>query len=430
MTITGRHHRTRLFTSKPSSTPGPTAGPSAEQPPRAAPVVAPARGSVTTLEGAPPSPALPTAGDGAWHEGDPVGRRTFVDIGTVELERGAVLADARIAIETWGRLNEVGDNVILVEHALTGDSHVTGDAGEGHASPGWWNSLIGPGRPIDPEHWFVVSTNVLGGCQGSTGPSSLAPDGRAWGSRFPYLTIRDQVQAEAAALDQLGVRHIAAVIGGSMGGMRALEWAATHPERVERAIVFASTAHATADQIAWCQAQLLAIRSDPDFAGGDYYDTGTSPVTGLGLARRIAHITYRTEHELGERFGRQPQQGEEPLGTPTRGRFAVEGYLDHHAGKLARRFDANSYLVLTESMNSHDVGRDRGGVAAALGVVSADCTIVSVDSDRLYPPRLSDEMHAALPRSTRASITSRFGHDGFLIEEDQVAEIVRAALAR
>ncbi|MEO5743885.1 MAG: homoserine O-acetyltransferase [Terracoccus sp.] len=379
---------------------------------------------------APPAPSLPTGGDGAWREGDPVGRRTFVDIGAVELERGAVLADARIAIETWGRLNEVGDNVILVEHALTGDSHVTGEAGEGHASPGWWNSLIGPGRPIDPDRWFVVSTNVLGGCQGSTGPSSSAPDGRAWGSRFPYLTIRDQVLAEAAALDQLGVRRIAAVIGGSMGGMRALEWAATHSERVERAIVFASTAHATADQIAWCQAQLLAIRSDPDFAGGDYYDTGRSPVTGLGLARRIAHITYRTEHELGERFGRQPQQGEEPLGTPTRGRFAVEGYLDHHAGKLARRFDANSYLVLTESMNSHDVGRDRGGVAAALGAVRADCTIVSVDSDRLYPPRLSDEMHAALPRSTRASITSQFGHDGFLIEEDQVARIVQAALAR
>ncbi len=426
MTITGRHPRTRRFTSAPRSTPGVTAVP----PPGSTLADAPATASVPTLEMASSASSAATDGDGAWREGDPVGRRTFVDIGTVELEREVVLPDVRIAIETWGRLNELGDNVILVEHALTGDSHVTGEAGEGHASPGWWNSLIGAGRPIDPERWFVVSTNVLGGCQGSTGPSSSAPDGRAWGSRFPYVTIRDQVLAEAAALDRLGVRRIAAVIGGSMGGMRALEWAATHPDRVERAIVFASTAHATADQIAWCQAQLLAIRSDPDFAGGDYYDTGRSPVTGLGLARRIAHITYRTEHELGERFGRQPQQGEEPLGTPTRGRFAVEGYLDYHAGKLARRFDANSYLVLTESMNSHDVGRDRGGVAAALGAVRADCTIVSVDSDRLYPPRLSDEMHAALPRSTRASITSQFGHDGFLIEEDQVARIVQAALAR
>ncbi|MDN5764521.1 MAG: homoserine O-acetyltransferase [Humibacillus sp.] len=381
----------------------------------------------------PPAPSAPLHSadrDGAWREGDPVGRRVFVDIGTVQLERGAALPDVRIAIETWGRLNEAGDNVILVEHALTGDSHVTGEAGEGHPSPGWWNSLIGPGRAVDPDHWFVVSTNVLGGCQGSTGPSSRASDGRAWGSRFPYLTVRDQVQAEAAALDRIGVRRIAAVIGGSMGGMRSLEWAATYPDRVERAIVLASTAHTTADQIAWCQAQLLAIRSDPDFCGGDYYDTGKSPVAGLGLARRIAHITYRTEHELGERFGRTPQTGEEPLGASTRGRFAIESYLDHHAGKLARRFDANSYLVLTDAMNSHDLGRDRGGVEAALRTVRADCTIVSVDSDRLYPPRLSDEMHEALPRSTRASITSRFGHDGFLIEEDQVAEIVRAALAR
>lgn len=434
MTITGRHHRTRRFTARPPSTPGSTAaataGPTIGPPPRPAPVVAPAPGSATTPGVAPSASPLPIDRDGAWREGDPAGRRTFVDIGTVGLERGVVLPDVRIAVETWGRLNRLADNVILVEHALTGDSHVTGEAGEGHASPGWWNSLIGPGRPIDPDRWFVVSTNVLGGCQGSTGPSSTAPDGRAWGSRFPYLTIRDQVLAEAAALDRMGVRRIAAVIGGSMGGMRALEWAATHLDRVERAIVLASTAHATADQIAWCQAQLLAIRSDPDFFGGDYYDAGKSPVTGLGLARRIAHITYRTEHELGERFGRQAQQGEEPLGSPTRGRFAVEGYLDHHAGKLARRFDANSYLVLTESMNSHDVGRDRGGVAAALGAVRADCTIVSVDSDRLYPTRLSDEMHAALPRSTRAAITSLFGHDGFLIEEEQVAEIVRAALAR
>ena len=396
MTVTGRHPRTRRLAARPAPQ---------------------SRPSVPALPSLPAAPPASVDGGGAWRDGDPEGRRAFVEVGTVELERGVTLPDVRIAIETWGRLSEAGDNVILVEHALTGDSHVTGEAGEGHASPGWWNSLIGPGRPIDPDRWFVVSTNVLGGCQGSTGPSSTAPDGRAWGSRFPYLTVRDQVLVEAAALDQLGIGTIAAVLGGSMGGMRALEWVATHPDRVERAIVFASTAYATADQIAWCQAQLLAIRSDPDFAGGDYYDTGRSPATGLGLARRIAHITYRTEYELGERFGRRAQLGEEPLGGATRGRFAVESYLDHHAGKLARRFDANSYVVLTEAMNSHDIGRGRGGVAAALSRVRADTTIVSVDTDRLYPPRLSDEMHQLLPRSTRASITSLFGHDGFLIEE-------------
>ena len=380
--------------------------------------------------GSPAAPALEAARpSGAWFEGDPAGDRRFLGIGDLELERGAVLPDVRIAYETWGTLNETADNVILVEHALTGDSHVVGEAGNGHASPGWWEGLIGPGRPIDEAEWFVVATNVLGGCQGTTGPASIAPDGRPWGSRFPYVTVRDQVHAEALLLDRLGVRRLAAVVGGSMGGMRAIEWAVSHPERVERCIVLASTAYATAEQIAWCQPQLLAIRSDPSFAGGDYYETGSSPETGLGLARRIAHVTYRTETELADRFGRSAQLGEDPLAAEPRGRFAVESYLDHHAGKLARRFDANSYLVLTEAMNSHDVGRDRGGVEAALERVRAACTIVSVDSDRLYPPRLSAEMHEALARSTRAEIVSDFGHDGFLIEEEQVGRVLREALA-
>lgn len=370
----------------------------------------------------------PVRRDGGWHEGDDPGHRSFVDVGELELERGSSLPDVRVAYETWGTLNAAADNVVLVEHALTGDSHVVGEAGHGHASPGWWNSLIGPGHAIDPDDWFVVATNVLGGCQGTTGPSSDALDGRAWGGRFPYITVRDQVSVEAAVLDRLGVARLAAVVGGSMGGMRALEWAVTHPDRVDRCIVLASTAYATADQIAWCHPQLVAIRADPHFAGGDYYATGRVPESGLGLARRIAHITYRSETELDTRFGRQPQLGEDPLRSIGRGRFAVESYLDHHAGKLARRFDANSYLVLTEAMNSHDVGRDRGGVPAALARVRADCTVASVDTDRLYPARLSDELHQALPRSTRRHITSAFGHDGFLIEEGQVGDIVQAAL--
>lgn len=369
-------------------------------------------------------------GDGVWRDGDPVGRRRFADVGDIELERGGVLPGVRIAYETWGTLNEARDNVILVEHALTGDSHVVGEAGDGHASPGWWNSLIGPGCPVDPGQWFVVAANVLGGCQGSTGPASTAPDGRPWGSRFPYVTVRDQVEAEHRVLADLGIDRLAAVVGGSMGGMRALEWAVSRPDAVERCIVLASTAYATADQIAWCQSQLLAIRHDPDFSGGDYYASGRRPDAGLGLARRIAHITYRTEAELGQRFGREPQLGEDPLQAGERGRFAVESYLDHHAGKLARRFDANSYIVLTEAMNSHDVGRDRGGLRAALARVTADCTVVSVDTDRLYPPRLSDELHEALPASKREHIVSDFGHDGFLIEEDQVGRIVREALGR
>lgn len=376
-----------------------------------------------------PVAAVRTAAVGVWRVGDPVGSRRFAEIGDVELERGGRIPDVAVAYETWGTLNSAGDNVVLIEHALTGDSHVEGEAGDGHASPGWWPGLVGPGRPIDTDVWFVVAANVLGGCQGTTGPSSAAPDGREWGSRFPYITIRDQVEVEARLLDQLGATRVAAVVGGSMGGMRAIEWAVSHPDRVDRSIVLASTAYATADQIAWCQPQLLAIRQDPHFAGGDYYRSGRSPEAGLGLARRIAHITYRTGAELDDRFGRASQLGEDPLRSGERGRFAVESYLDHHAGKLARRFDANSYLVLTDAMNSHDVGRGRGGIDAALARVTAECTIVSVDSDRLYPPSLSDELHDRLPRSVRARITSRYGHDGFLIEQEQVGRIIRSALA-
>jgi homoserine O-acetyltransferase len=335
----------------------------------------------------------------------------------------------RVAYETWGTLNAARDNAILVEHALTGDSHVSGPTGVGHPTPGWWDGLVGPGLPLDSDRWFVVASNVLGGCQGTTGPSSQAPDGRPWGSRFPFVTVRDQVAAEAALADRLGISVWAAVLGGSMGGMRALEWAVTHPDRVQRCIVLAGSAYASAEQIAWCQPQLLAIRQDVNFFGGDYYDQPQGPDLGLGLARRIAQVTYRSEPELDRRFGRAVQPGEQPLGGG--GRYAVESYLDHHADKLAVRFDANSYVVLTESMNSHDIGRGRGGVTAALERVSADLVVVAVDSDRLYPPRLSHEIaQASVSCGPVEVIRSGHGHDGFLIETRQVGKIVREALSR
>ena len=365
----------------------------------------------------------------AWREGSAPGSRHFVDIGSLRLETGESLPQVRVAYETWGTLNATRDNAILVEHALTGDSHVSGPSGTGHPTPGWWDGLIGPGRPLDSDRWFVVASNVLGGCQGTTGPSSLAPDGRPWGSRFPFVTIRDQVAAEAALSDQLGISSWAAVLGGSMGGMRALEWAVTYPERVRRCIVLACSAYASAEQIAWCQPQLLAIRQDVSFFGGDYYHQPQGPELGLGLARRIAQVTYRSEPELDSRFGRRAEGEEQPLGGG--GRYAVESYLDHHADKLANRFDANSYVVLTESMNSHDVGRGRGGVQAALERVTADLVVVAVDSDRLYPPRLSHEI--AQTRSSSGPvhvISSDHGHDGFLIEIGQVGEIVRETLIR
>ena len=356
---------------------------------------------------------------------EPAGDRRFLAIGDLTLESGAVLPGVVVAYETWGRLNERADNAVLVEHALTGDSHVVGPAGPGHPTAGWWEGLIGPGAPVDSDRYFVIATNVLGGCRGTTGPSSPAPDGRPWGSRFPRVTIRDQVAAEAAVADRLGIDRWAAVLGGSMGGMRALEWAVSHPDRVARCLVLASTAASTADQVAWCQTQILAIRQDPDFAGGDYYG-GPTPDAGLGLARRIAHLTYRSESEISSRFGRRLQAGDPPR--EDGGRFAVESYLDHHAHKLTGRFDANSYLVLTEAMNSHDVGRGRGGVAQALRAVTARTVIASVDSDRCYPPRLSVGLAGVLPRARWVSISSSQGHDGFLTEPDQVGAILRDAL--
>lgn len=364
----------------------------------------------------------PTTGT-AWRDGDDPGHRQFAEIGDLELESGERIPGVVLAYETWGRLSPAGDNAILVEHALTGDSHVAGPAGPGHPTAGWWSELVGPGAPIDTDRYFVVAANVLGGCQGSTGPSTNAPDGRAWGSRFPSVTIRDQVTAEARLADVLGIDRWQLVVGGSMGGMRTLEWVAGHPERVGDALVLASSAYATAEQIGWCQAQVLAIRNDPWFSGGDYYEQPQGPDSGLALARRIAHVTYRSELELHERFGRDEQHAD-----GDRPRFAVESYLDHHGAKLARRFDANSYIVLSEAMNSHDVGRGRGGTGAALAPFEGRLVVASVDSDRLYPPRLSEEIAAADPRVELRSIHSLVGHDAFLTEADQVAAMVEDLL--
>lgn len=367
----------------------------------------------------------PPASAALWRGGDHPGERRFVSIGRLELESGESLPDVVLAYETWGRLSPERDNAVLVEHALTGDSHVVGEAGPGHPTAGWWPGLIGQGAPLDDDY-FVIAINVLGGCQGSTGPGSAAPDGRPWGSRFPRLTIRDQVAAEARLADVLGIERWHTVIGGSMGGMRTLEWVASHPERVGTAIALATGGYATAEQIGWSQAQILAIRNDPWFAGGDYYDHPQGPEAGLAIARRIAHITYRSELELHERFDRRVQ--DEPAGPEGRPRYTVESYLDHHGGKLARRFDANSYAVLSEAMNSHDLGRDRGGMSAALQAFTGRLVVAPVDSDRLYPPRLSHEVVAARPGTQLRTISSAVGHDGFLTEVDQVAELLRDVL--
>ncbi|MEU9554233.1 homoserine O-acetyltransferase MetX [Streptomyces fumanus] len=366
---------------------------------------------------------LPPA-SGGWQEGDPPGhRRWYVRERPLALEAGGELPGLRLAFETWGRLAPDRSNAVLVLHALTGDSHVAGPAGPGHPTAGWWDGLVGPGLALDTDRWFVAAPNVLGGCQGSTGPSTERRPGRRWGGDFPFLTPRDQVAAEAGWADALGIDRWALVVGGSMGGMRALEWAVSYPERTGALLLLATTAAAGAEQIAWASAQLHAIRADPHWHGGHYHGTGRGPQAGLGLARRIAHVTYRSEPELQARFGRAAQDGEDPW---SGGRYRVESYLDHHAAKLARRFDAGSYVVLTEAMNSHDVGRGRGGVRSALRRVTAPALVAGVDSDRLYPPGQQAELAAGIGTADRLRlIESPYGHDGFLIETEQVAALVR-----
>lgn len=351
-----------------------------------------------------------------------------VHIGALPLEAGGELPSVTMAFECWGTLNAAGDNAVLIQHALTGSTHVSrGDSEE----DGWWEGLVGPGAVIDTDKYFVVCANIVGGCYGTTGPSSIAGDGRPYGSRFPFVTIRDSVHAEARLADTLGVTSWHAVIGGSMGGARALEWAATYPGRVQRCAVVASCAASTAEQIAFAQAQVLAIRQDPNFAGGDYYD-GAAPTSGLGLARRIAHITYRSETEMESRFGRKAQDdggtiSHGRLGTAAVGRYQIESYLDHQAHKLAGRFDANSYIAITEALMSHDVARDRGTLEQALAVTGGvEFLVAAVNSDRLYFPAQSEALAAALPGHVEvARIDSGIGHDGFLTEVAAVGELLQ-----
>ena len=372
----------------------------------------------------------------AWREGDPVGDRKLVDVGAVWLEFGGFLPSVAIAYETWGNLSPARDNAILVEHALTGDAHASGIEGPGQPTPGWWDDLVGPGKAIDTDRWFVVCANVLGGCQGTTGPSSNALDGQAWGSRWPRISIRDQVAVESRLADSLQIDRFASVIGGSMGGMRALEWVTSYPDRVASAVLLATGAVATADQIATQTAQIHAITSDPAWRDGDYQGTGETPDRGMGIARRFAHLTYRSELELDGRFGPAAQETENPAGAliparhPGAGRYAVQSYLDHHADKLAARFDPGTYVALTDAMSTHDVTRGRGDLASVLGSIDVPVWVGGVDSDRLYPIRLQQQMADLIPTAPDLTVVeSLHGHDGFLVETAAVGDLIREALA-
>lgn len=369
--------------------------------------------------------ALPASG--AWRPGDPAGGRRFhtvTDGRRFQLEGGGHLDHIEVAYETWGRLADDASNAVLVCHALTGDSHAAGRAGPGHPGPGWWDAMIGPGRWIDTDRWFVVCSNVLGGCQGTTGPASVDPaTGEPHGSAFPVVSVRDMVRVQASLADALGVRRWHCVVGGSMGGMQALEWAVMHPDRVASLVLASTTSEASALQIAWSHIGRMAVEADPRFRGGDYYAAGPGdgPHRGLAVARMMAQVTYRSDEVFTERFHRTVI---DRLRFSLDRVFDVEGYLDHHGLKLARRFDANSYLRLNRAMDLHDLGRGRGGVDRALGRVRCPSVVAAVRSDGLYPPGQQRDLHrgllaAGLP-SQWVDIDSPHGHDGFLIETAQL----------
>jgi homoserine O-acetyltransferase len=373
----------------------------------------------------------PLPASGAWRDGDDPGDRQFFRLAADRpfvLEGGGKLRDVTIAYETWGDLDADAGNAILICHALTGDSHVSGPAGPGHPTKGWWDDLVGPGRAIDTDVYFVVCANVLGGCQGTTGPASTDPaTGRPYGGRFPAVSIRDMVRTQAALADHLGVEQWFSVVGGSMGGMQALEWAVMFPNRVRSIAAMATCAAATAQQIAFSNVERFAIWLDPNWRGGDYYDApaGEGPHLGLALARGIAQITYRTEGEFGSRFDRSMLDDMDDVFELWQ-RFQVESYLDYQGAKLARRFDANSYLVISKAMDLHDVGRSRGGIERALSRVVAPTLILSIDSDALYLPYQQEQLRDLLADHRTpvdyTRIVSEFGHDGFLLETRQVTE--------
>ncbi|MYG94329.1 MAG: homoserine O-acetyltransferase [Acidimicrobiia bacterium] len=369
---------------------------------------------------------------GAWRNGDPVGNRQFFTLerpGTFVLEGGGALAEVTLAYETWGKLAVDGSNAVLICHALTGDSHVAGDAGLGHSSPGWWGEMVGPGKILDTNELFVVCINVVGGCQGSTGPSSNSPaTHKPYGSAFPIVTVRDIVRSQRRLADHLGIARWLTVVGGSMGAMQALEWGIMFPDRVGSVCALAGCMAASAQQIAWSAVGRTALALDPNWNGGDYYDnpSGQGPFAGLAIARSLAQITYRTDEVFEERFGRDQYDIHSVYGLWDR--FQVESYLDYHGEKLAKRFDANTYLVLNRMMDLHDIGRYRGGLAAAISRLKAPVLSLSISSDTLYPPHQQMELHdavvAASGRCVYTVVQSPQGHDGFLLETEAVGHAI------
>jgi len=360
-----------------------------------------------------------------------VERRYATWLEPLALESGATLGPITLAYETYGKLNAARDNAILLLHALSGDAHAAGWYA-GDNKPGWWNSMVGPGRPFDTDRYFVICSNVLGGCQGSTGPSSANPaTGRPYATSFPVLTIGDMVRAQARLLDRLGIEQLHAVAGGSMGGFQALEWATALPERVRGAILLATSARSSPQTLAWNAIGRRAIMSDPRWQGGNYYD-GEPPADGLAVARMIGHITYLSEPSLERKFGRTYQDSHGPAFTLER-EFAIESYLDYQGTSFNARFDANSYLYITKAMDYWDLPGRYGSLEAALDRSQASFLLLSFTSDWLYPTPESVAIAEALRRIgrpvTHIELASSAGHDAFLVDDEAQAPLIEEFLS-
>jgi homoserine O-acetyltransferase len=371
------------------------------------------------------------------------------------LDCGRELDRVRIAYETYGTLSPARDNVILVCHALSGDAHAAGfttapaaastrdgfraderDGAAGRAL-GWWDGMIGPGKAFDTDRFFVVSSNLLGGCRGTTGPSSTNPaTGRPYGSDFPVITVADMVRAERALLNELGINRLAAVAGGSLGGMQALEWAVRYADQVDAIVPIAST-HALHPQgVAWNAIARNAITADPDWQSGHYYGTGRAPNAGMGVARMVGHITYLSATSLESKFGRRLQFSDDIRYVLTEPEFEVESYLRHQAASFVKRFDANTYLYTSRALSYFDLARQYGSgeLRRAVRDVSARTLLIAFSSDWLYPPSGSEELAAALRACGKQVelnvIDAPYGHDCFLLEEARQTPMIQQFLAR
>jgi homoserine O-acetyltransferase len=350
------------------------------------------------------------------------------------LKSGAVLPAYDLVYETYGKLNADSSNAILVCHALSGTHHLAGKYSEDDKYPGWWDNIIGPGKPLDTNRFFIIGVNNLGGCHGSTGPASINPATNApWGSSFPVVTVEDWVAAQARLANRLGINAFAAVMGGSLGGMQALQWTLSYPARVRHALVIAAAPNLTAQNIAFNEVARQAILTDPEFYGGDYYAHGVVPKRGLRLARMLGHITYLSDDAMGEKFGRKLKHDEVEYSFNVE--FEMESYLRYQGDKFADEFDANTYLRMTRVLDYFDPALAFGGdLSAAFKAAQAEFLVVSFTSDWRFSPARSREIVKALLENERrvsyVELTAQHGHDAFLMHDLHYHEVVRAYLER